>query len=583
MAAVSYPGVYVKEIPSGVRTIAGVPTAITAFIGRAQKGPTNEPIVINSPSDFGRIFGGLWEESLMTYAVRDFFRNGGGQAVIVRLFEAETKKDENGADVIGSDGNPEKLPGKVEFTLKGGDGSATNEADNGKITLTSKNEGAWGANIRIYAHQFDLSTDEKKTRFNLVVHRLDGIPKTSSEYEDFEVIEEEIFYGLSVKATDARYVETVLNQQSKLIDVKEVTGEELNNPTKGDFQTGKTQEHLKNLNSILANNITDSSGGDLDQTLIKGLDGTFLNQQNFIDTAGTFGEAKKGLYALKKADIFNLLCIAPYKKDGADVDDALLADLVKYCAERRAILLVDPKKDWDDKKKMKDGLSDYHSQIVSPYRKNAALFFPRLKQANPLKKGIIDDYVPCGAIAGIIARTDAERGFWKSPAGLEAGVSGTKELSVKLNDAENGELNPLGINCLRTMPGAGHVVWGARTLDGSDRAASEWKYLSVRRVALFIEESLYRGTHWVVFEPNDEPLWSQIRLSIGGFMNNLFRQGAFQGKTSSEAYFVKCDRETTTQNDIDLGIVNIVVGFAPLKPAEFVVIKLQQIAGNIQT
>ena len=152
---------------------------------------------------------------------------------------------------------------------------------------------------------------------------------------------------------------------------------------------------------------------------------------------------------------------------------------------------------------------------------------------------------------------------------------------MKLTDPENGELNPLGINCLRTFPATGTVVWGARTLQGADRLASEWKYIPVRRTALYIEESLFRGTQWVVFEPNDEPLWAQIRLNVGAFMQNLFRQGAFQGQTPRDAYFVKCDKETTTQNDINLGIVNIVVGFAPLKPAEFVVIKLQQIAGQI--
>jgi Bacteriophage tail sheath protein len=156
-------------------------------------------------------------------------------------------------------------------------------------------------------------------------------------------------------------------------------------------------------------------------------------------------------------------------------------------------------------------------------------------------------------------------------------------LTVKLTDGENGQLNPLAVNCLRAFPVIGRVVWGARTLRGADQLASEWKYLPVRRLALFIEESLFRGTQWVVFEPNDEPLWAQIRLNVGAFMQGLFRQGAFQGSSPREAYFVKCDKETTTQNDIDQGIVNIVVGFAPLKPAEFVVIKIQQIAGQIQT
>jgi hypothetical protein len=182
-----------------------------------------------------------------------------------------------------------------------------------------------------------------------------------------------------------------------------------------------------------------------------------------------------------------------------------------------------------------------------------------------------------------MARTDSQRGVWKAPAGLDATLNGAAELTVKLTDGENGQLNPLGVNCLRSFPAVGRVVWGARTLRGADILASEWKYVPVRRTALFIEESLYRGTQWVVFEPNDEPLWAQIRLNVGAFMQNLFRQGAFQGRTPREAYFVKCDKETTTQTDINLGIVNIVVGFAPLKPAEFVVIKIQQIAGDIPT
>jgi uncharacterized protein len=286
---------------------------------------------------------------------------------------------------------------------------------------------------------------------------------------------------------------------------------------------------------------------------------------------------KKGLYALRKADLFNMLCIPPYKAD-ANIDVSLVAEAASYCEHRRAILMVDPIASWTDKDAAKAGVAG-----VGTNSKNSALFFPRLKQPNPLRDNQLEDFVPCGAVAGIFARTDNTRGVWKAPAGLDATLVGVPQLSVPLTDAENGELNPLGINCLRAMPAAGRVVWGSRTLQGDDRLASEWKYIPVRRTALFIEESLYRGTQWVVFEPNDEPLWAQIRLNLGAFMQNLFRQGAFQGKTPQEAYFVKCDKETTTQTDINLGIVNIVVGFAPLKPAEFVVIKLQQIAGQIQT
>jgi phage tail sheath protein FI len=184
-------------------------------------------------------------------------------------------------------------------------------------------------------------------------------------------------------------------------------------------------------------------------------------------------------------------------------------------------------------------------------------------------------------VAGVMARTDGQRGVWKAPAGIDAGIAGIRGLEINLSDADNGAINPVGVNALRTFPIIGSVVWGARTMRGADALGDDFKYLPVRRVTLFIEESLFRGTKFAVFEPNDEPLWAQLRLNIGAFMNNLFRQGAFQGQTPRDAYFVKCDKETTTQNDINLGVVNILVGFAPLKPAEFVVIKIQQIAGQI--
>jgi phage tail sheath protein FI len=214
---------------------------------------------------------------------------------------------------------------------------------------------------------------------------------------------------------------------------------------------------------------------------------------------------------------------------------------------------------------------------------NAALFFPRINQPNPLHGGRMETFPPCGAIAGVFARTDATRGVWKAPAGVNANFVNVPELSVPINDGDNGDLNPLGVNCLRSFPIIGQVIWGSRTVRGADLLADDYKYVPVRRFALFLEESLYRGTQWVVFESNDYPLWNAIRLNIGAFLHGLFVQGAFQGSTPKDAYFVKCDKETTTQNDINLGIVNVVVGFAPLKPAEFVIIQIQQITGDIQT
>jgi hypothetical protein len=241
------------------------------------------------------------------------------------------------------------------------------------------------------------------------------------------------------------------------------------------------------------------------------------------------------------------------------------------------MLLVDAPSGWQTPASAISGRSG-----IGTMSKNAALFFPRLIERDPLRENRLATFASSGAVAGVMARTDVERGVWKAPAGLAATLSGVVDLSVPLTDAENGRLNPLGINCLRIRPVVGPTVWGARTLQGHDALASDSKYIPIRRLTLYIEESLFRGTQWVVFEPNDEPLWAQIRLNVGAFMHDLFRQGAFQGQSPADAYLVKVDKETTTQSDVNRGIVNIVVGFAPLKPAEFVILKIKQLAGQIE-
>jgi phage tail sheath protein FI len=214
--------------------------------------------------------------------------------------------------------------------------------------------------------------------------------------------------------------------------------------------------------------------------------------------------------------------------------------------------------------------------------RNAGAYFPRVQVPDPLNNGRLRSIGSSGTVAGIFARTDVARGVWKAPAGIETTLSGVLALDYRLTDPEHGQLNPLGLNAIRTFDIPGNVVWGARTLVGADALASDWKYTPVRRLALFIEESLFRGLQWVVFEPNDEPLWGQIRAAGNSFMQQLFRQGAFQGASPADAFLVKCDAETTTQDDINAGIVNVFVGFAPLKPAEFVIISLQLLAGQAQ-
>jgi uncharacterized protein len=590
----TYPGVYIEEIPSGVRTITGVATSITAFIGRALRGPVDESLTINSYADFERIFGGLWTGSRLGYAVRDFYINGGSQAIIIRLYEAD--------DTQAANSKPAKTPVNV-----------------GDLSLEAAYQGSWGTNLRA---TIDTNvSDEAAKNFNLAPDQLFNLTVRNAGPNG----QSEKFMNLTVEDSDRR-VDKAL-KVSKLVRWKGDWQKPALTKLKGaQDATKKLAEEQKTLSDMIKANPNDTGipaqrtavekamtelntatqalsdpvsqaeqklaaarktnppnsqvvkdaekavKDELDK--ITTSDGKALNAASF--TGPGKEDAKQGLYALRKADLFNILCIPPYLNTD-DVDASLIAEAGAYCERRRAMLLVDPPSTWLDKDSAKNGVIN-----IGTNSKNAALFFPRLKQPNPLKDNQIEDYVPCGAVAGIFARTDTARGVWKAPAGLESTLVRVPQLSVSLTDSENGELNPLGINCLRVMPASGPVVWGSRTLQGDDRLASQWKYIPVRRTALFIEESLYRGTQWVVFEPNDEPLWAQIRLNVGAFMHNLFRQGAFQGSTPKDAYFVKCDRETTNQTDINSGIVNIFVGFAPLKPAEFVIIQLQQMTGQIE-
>lgn len=535
-ALLRHPGVYIEEIPSGVRTITGVATSITAFVGRAWRGPLDEPVAIFSYADYEREFGGLWRNSSVSYAVQQYFLNGGGQALIVRVA--------NAGGVAAA---------AATITLAVG------------TTLVAANPGTWGRNLRATVDA--LTSDPTDTNlFNLVV------------FDDPDLIEDsagrggsglrETFRNVSIDVNSPRFVTKILKEQSKLV-------------------------RMQTLGAAAPTPVADKAANNT-----SGSDGV-LQGTVAVTTAAAANEitgspaAKTGVNALLKADLFNLLCIPPlifaretaapaFERIEADVPLALWATAAAFCAEKRALLIVDAPANWT--------VANAPTNVAAfsaITRKNAALYFPRLRLNDPLRDNQLEDFAPCGVVAGIMARTDSSRGVWKAPAGIEANLAGVLGLSINstpasLTDQENGLLNPAGINCLRNLPNIGHVVWGARTLEGADALASEWKYVPVRRLALFLEETLYRGTQWVVFEPNDEPLWAQIRLNLGAFMHSLFIEGAFQGSTPREAYYVRCSRETTTQTDIDKGVVNIEVGFAPLKPAEFVVIKFQQMTQQAQ-
>jgi len=281
----------------------------------------------------------------------------------------------------------------------------------------------------------------------------------------------------------------------------------------------------------------------------------------------------------REVDLFNLMVLPHDAEHTKAQDRALWGPASNFCERRRAFLIMDPPVEWVDQNSALDPGIGVNSLRVGLSKQYSALYFPNLT----IREGDKEISVgPSGAIAGLMARIDGTRGVWKAAAGIEADIRGIVGLQRRFSDSENGVMNPRAVNTIRNFPN-GIVSWGARTMDGDDSFGSEYKYSNIRRLANFIEESLYRGLAWAVFEPNDEPLWGQLRLNVGAFMHDLFRQGAFQGATARDAYFVRCDSTTTTQNDINLGIANVIVGFAPLKPAEFIVLYLQQIAGQIQT
>jgi phage tail sheath protein FI len=308
---------------------------------------------------------------------------------------------------------------------------------------------------------------------------------------------------------------------------------------------------------------------------------TPLPPSGLIFNVSDFTAVMQADLPLDKLSIFNLMVIPGV------ANFAVLSAAAGFCERKRAFLLMDPPPG-----DSADGMVPQGSPLIqndfgtaipnnSP---NAALYFPFLKSPHP-QTGQSVSIPPSATVAGIYAATDTNRGVWKAPAGLAttlANVSGVVD-SGRMTDMRQGVLNQLGINCIRSFPGIVPVVWGARTVVAANTAFAQWKYVPVRRMALFLEQTLYANLGWVVFEPNADPLWNSIRSSIEAFMLGLFRQGAFQGTTPSQAFQVKCDDQTTTQADINNGIVNIVVAFAPLKPAEFVIIQIAQLAGQTQT
>jgi phage tail sheath protein FI len=532
-ATYTYPGVYVEELPSSVHPIMGVTTSVAAFVDVFASGPVNQATQINSLADFARVFGPYSTDSESSYAIPQFFLNGGQTAWVVRVIPLLT------------DG---KVPALAHGALTAG--SPPQEV----LGVTAASPGDWGTSLQVVAG--DVPNSEF---FNLYVRQVNS---------EGQVVVAETFRGLSLDKTQPTYVEAVVNDPltgSALVRVKD-----------------------QGLGYVPFGYPISVSGGPPDGVPFQALQAgdsvpllTSVDQQHLVDLLIDPGNQQDGIYALDYIDpfIFNILCLPATRY----LDQAHMKTVIDaagaYAETKRAMLIVDPPAALLTADQMSTWMNDPSNGIARA--DSEAVYFPSLQLTDPLT-GRMRTVGPSGTLAGIWARTDAARGVWKAPAGTGATILGASLASI-LTDPQNGELNPQGINVLRNFPLFGNVSWGARTLVGADQQGSQWKYIPVRRTAFYIEESLYQGLKWVVFEPNDEALWAQIRLNVGAFMQDLFRKGAFQGTAPQQAYFVRCDNNTTTQTDIDRGIVNILVGFAPLKPAEFVVIQLQQIAGQTQT
>lgn len=650
----TYPGVYIEELPSGSRTLVGVSTSVTAFVGSFHRGPLDRAVQVFSMGDVERELGGLHPNSEASYGLQQFFLNGGSNAWVVRTasgsHEAATAvlRDHASSDLLRVIAG-RRMAGEIV-----------------------RDPGTWGNALHI---DIDYDTDDpnadqtstsQQSTFNMVIEEV-----TTRDGRRV-VLRSEAFRNVRMDPTHARYVVAVVNEDSRLVQLERLSGltdytrpvptgtwgaagspaGNINDLDSVDVAIGSTPSQsavLRFTGAMTSATLTMTQARGLLEAALRAMAptdprfsgavvqvvggrlrvlagrsaGGFASQETFnfsgatagflgldagavdnvqqyamgLTTAGTYHgagtegangtlpdaaalqgtrSAKTGMYALEDVDIFNILCIPRASALGAAEFTSLISTAETYCGERRAMLLVDLPENVDTLDEARTWLEDN----ATLRHANAAAYFPRPRIPDPLAAYRLRAVPPSGTMAGLFARTDATRGVWKAPAGIEAQLRGVSDLAYRLNDPENGQLNPLGLNCLRTMDVAGPISWGARTLVGADTLASQWKYLPVRRLALYLEESLFRGTQWVVFEPNDEPLWAQIRLNVGTFMHGLFRQGAFQGKSPKEAYKVKCDSETTTQADIDRGIVNIYVGFAPLKPAEFVIIQIQQLAGQ---
>jgi phage tail sheath protein FI len=547
MAALLHPGVYVQEVPGGARSIEGVPTATTIIAGETEFGPF-EPTKIRGPAEYARLFGGHLRHSgtsesvkvTTRYAADLFFQNGGTSAYILRTSTNASVAVRN--LTVAATTTP-ALPAVTADFFK------------------AASPGQWGAHI------FVIITHRGDDRFRVTIYYQAPPKPPSTTATDPAFVED--FDQLTLKTADASFVGDVLKRSQYVRWLDADATPQPQHPQRPPADAVPAGANILDLAASLF-----QSGGALDDTVLVGggtddfADNTdlvtILPRLDGVDDAALFvGATERWLEG----------GATPFANDPAAIEayyDALFA----YVNGRPKLdlFLVADAPSFATATSPIQSITGYVLGInTSTF---TGLYWPHLEVTDPV--GIALDSIarlpPSAAVAGLFARTDNRRGVWKAPAGVEAGVAGIVSLTRFVIDGEQDDLNPIGINAIRSIPGAGTVVWGSRTLVPN----SEWRYVPVRRTAMFLRKSIFNGIQFAVFEPNDEPLWSTLRATIGAFMNTQFRNGAFAGATAKDAFFVKVDKETTTPDDQAAGVVNILVGFAPLRPAEFVVVRLSQ-------
>jgi phage tail sheath protein FI len=507
------PGVYVEEVDSGSRPIEGVGTAVAAFVGVAAAGPLHEPTLVSNWTQFTTIFGEFVEGSYLAHSVYGYFMNGGGNAYVVR---------------IGSDGRKGAAPG----TMAQAELAPGADAKDPPYQVSALEPGPGGNEITVevtYPEAQEGQEPPPTDVFNITVRRGGSL--------------EESFEGLTTRRTKQNAA-TVVKDQSKLIRLEATSGS-VERPAAG---------------------TTTLTGGNVPALPER------ISPDEYIGDVGD----RTGVGSLETIDEVTMIAVpdlsAAYDRGAIDAEQfkAVQLAMIAHCelmGDRMAILDPPPNLTPSQIKEWRVESAGYDSKF-------AALYWPRIKVLDPTSGQTIF-IPPSGHLAGIWARNDAERGVHKAPANEV--VRGAISLESSITRNEHDLLNPEGINCLRSFPGRGVRVWGARTLS-SDPA---WRYINVRRLFNYLEKSILRNTDWVVFEPNDRNLWAKVRRTIASFLVMEWRKGALFGSTPSEAFFVKCDDETNPAEAIDLGQITCQIGVAPVKPAEFVIFQLAQLQGGV--